>query len=223
MSISAEDRQAALQSAIRVHLAQGYHVVSQTDFGAQLLRPKRIHPLFAAAMLLLVGFGWVFLIVYYMTLRDTVLYLEVDDAGRVLDAARQRVNWQASPPAEPDAPGQFALVVPALTSGHGRTVAGVGALILVGASFLDWTAPEGKALALCFGGLFLLGVLMTKGRPGHSYSLVGSGLMVLCSLYVLVGFGVAGSAPTSGIVALVGSSVAAVGGWLALPATVATT
>lgn len=78
-----ESRRAALQARINGYLSQGYRVVSQTDTTAQLVRPKKFSCLIAAILFLLMILPFVLYLLYYMSKRDDIVYLSVDDFGNV--------------------------------------------------------------------------------------------------------------------------------------------
>jgi len=78
-----ESRKAALQARINHYLGQGYRVVSQTDTTAQLVKPKTFSCLFAVILFVLMVLPFIIYLLYYMSKKDEVVYLSVDDYGKV--------------------------------------------------------------------------------------------------------------------------------------------
>ena len=81
--VSLEARKQALTAAIARYVRQGYRVVNQTDTTAQLVRPKQFSCLWATLWFLVFGIGLLIYIFYYMSKKDDILYLIVDEFGRV--------------------------------------------------------------------------------------------------------------------------------------------
>ena len=79
-----EQRTEILKKAMLWYLQQGYHVVSQTDYSVQLLKPKQFSCLIAIIGLILVGIGLLLYIFWYMAQKDQRVYLEVDKYGVVV-------------------------------------------------------------------------------------------------------------------------------------------
>lgn len=73
----------ALQKEIQRYVKQGYQVISQTSTSAQLVKPKKFSCLIASLSFLLVGIGLIFYLFWYASQKDTILYLQVDESGRV--------------------------------------------------------------------------------------------------------------------------------------------
>jgi hypothetical protein len=63
---------ASLDDAIRRHVGKGYHILSQTDHSAQLLKPKRF-----SLVWFFLGFG-IFYLPYYLGKRDRTVYLTLE-------------------------------------------------------------------------------------------------------------------------------------------------
>ncbi len=83
LPLTAAQRAARLQSEINKYLGQGYRVISQTETTAQLVKPRG-GP--SCLLLILFGLTVIGLIIYlivYMRSRDRLVYLEVDEYGRV--------------------------------------------------------------------------------------------------------------------------------------------
>ena len=70
-----------LQEHINWYVRQGYHVVSQTETAAQLVRQKRFSIMWFLLGLLAVGVGAVVYIIYFMMKRDATVYLTVQDGA----------------------------------------------------------------------------------------------------------------------------------------------
>lgn len=77
-------RRAVLAKEVERYVGQGYRVVSQTDYTAQLVKPK-VFSLFWALIWLLftVGIMFVVYLFWYAAKRDHQVYLTVDETGRV--------------------------------------------------------------------------------------------------------------------------------------------
>ncbi len=81
--VSVDVRRATLQQAIAGYLRSGYHVVSQTDFTAQLLKPKKFGCIVFVILLILALLPGLIYIAYYASKRDSTVYLEVDGSGQL--------------------------------------------------------------------------------------------------------------------------------------------
>jgi hypothetical protein len=81
--ISVEERKRLLQREIESYLRSGYHVVSQTDTTAQMVKPKVFSFVWAFLWFLVFGVGVIVYILYYISKKDQVGYIEVDQFGRV--------------------------------------------------------------------------------------------------------------------------------------------
>lgn len=79
-----EERTFVLNRAIVPYIKRGYRVASRTETTAQLVKPKKFSFLWAVLWTLAFGVGLVFYLFYYAAKRDKVVYLEVDERGRVL-------------------------------------------------------------------------------------------------------------------------------------------
>lgn len=89
-SVSADQRRAALQARINTYVGQQYRVVSQTDYSAQLVKPKRFSFVWFLVWVLTVG-GWPFYLLYHIFLkRERQAYLVVDESGRVQETKDKR-------------------------------------------------------------------------------------------------------------------------------------
>lgn len=58
-------------------------MVSQTDTTAQMVKPKRFSAVVAILSFFLFGIGLLVYIFYYMAKRDSLLFVQVDDFGKV--------------------------------------------------------------------------------------------------------------------------------------------
>ncbi len=72
---------AVLQAEIDRLVREGYRVVSQTETSAQLLKPKVFSFVWAFVWFLLLGFGVLIYIFYYMAKKDKTVYLSVGADG----------------------------------------------------------------------------------------------------------------------------------------------
>jgi hypothetical protein len=62
----------------------GYRVVSQTDFTAQLVKPKQFSILwFVLWLLLAVGPALLYVLYYFAVKKDRAIFIEIDEAGWV--------------------------------------------------------------------------------------------------------------------------------------------
>lgn len=78
------ERRTILQGEIQRYLSKGYHVVSQTDFTAQLIKGKGFSCLWATFWTVItLGIGLIFYLFWYWSKRDRQVYLQVDVYGRI--------------------------------------------------------------------------------------------------------------------------------------------
>ena len=83
-AVSVETRRAALQNEIGAYVRNGYHVVSQTDTTAQLIKPKQFGMIWFLAWLFLTFFGAFFYVLYHASIKkEGQAYLQVDELGVV--------------------------------------------------------------------------------------------------------------------------------------------
>lgn len=73
----------ALQQEIQHYVKQGYRVVSQTPTSAQLVRSKRFSCLIATLGALLLLIGLLIYLFWYMSQKESIIYLSVDERGQV--------------------------------------------------------------------------------------------------------------------------------------------
>lgn len=82
--VTIEVRRAALQNEIAAYSRNGYHIVSQTETTAQLLKPKQFGTIWFLAWLLLTFFGAFAYLAYHLAAkRESQVYLQVDEFGVV--------------------------------------------------------------------------------------------------------------------------------------------
>lgn len=81
--LSMEQRKAILQRTIADYVSRGFQVVNQTDTSAQLLKKKTFSCLYSILWFLLFGIGLIIYLLYYAAKRDELLYISVDERGRV--------------------------------------------------------------------------------------------------------------------------------------------
>lgn len=80
--ISTSERRRILQDEVRKAAKDGYRVVSQTEWSAQLVRPKRFSVVWFLIWLLLALFPVALYLVYHFGIkRDPQLLIEVDECG----------------------------------------------------------------------------------------------------------------------------------------------
>jgi hypothetical protein len=77
------DRKAALQKEISRYASKGYRVVSQSEYAAQLVKPKVFSRLWALLWACLALVGILVYLGWYMAKRDKQVYLTVDEDGKV--------------------------------------------------------------------------------------------------------------------------------------------
>lgn len=78
-----EERRLILDRAIAKYSKQGYLIEKRTDTTAQLRRPKKFSCLAASLWTLLFGIGLIFYLFYYKSKEDDLIYLSVDEYGRI--------------------------------------------------------------------------------------------------------------------------------------------
>jgi hypothetical protein len=72
-----------LRAEIDRLIRDGYRVVSETETSAQLVKPKAFSFIWALIWFLLLGFGVLIYIFYYMAKKDTVVYLTTGPDGSI--------------------------------------------------------------------------------------------------------------------------------------------
>ena len=81
--LALDQRRLVLQQSVAHYSAHGYRVVSQTDTTAQMMRPKRFSFVAAVLWFFLFGIGLLVYIFYYLAKRDSLLFVQVDEFGKV--------------------------------------------------------------------------------------------------------------------------------------------
>ena len=81
--LALQERRKILQDQIAKYSRKGYQIVSQTDTTAQMRKPKIFSFLWAFLWFLLFGVGILVYIFYYMAKKDTIVFIEVSEEGRV--------------------------------------------------------------------------------------------------------------------------------------------
>ena len=76
-------RKEILDRAIARYSKQGYLIEKRTDTTAQLRRPKKFSCLAASLWTLLFGIGLIFYLFYYKGKEDDLIYLTIDEYGRL--------------------------------------------------------------------------------------------------------------------------------------------
>lgn len=80
---SGTDLREILQKEINGYVRRGFHVASQTDTTAQLIKPKKFSFWWALLWFLLFGVGLLIYVLYYLAKKDETVYLEVSPDGQV--------------------------------------------------------------------------------------------------------------------------------------------
>ena len=75
------ERKTVLESSIVYYVRQGYRVGYQTEFSAQLLKPKQFSLLLAIVLFLFYIIPFVIYLLYYAAQKDKSVYLVVDEEG----------------------------------------------------------------------------------------------------------------------------------------------
>lgn len=82
--LSIEERRKLLRYHIGFLVHHGYRVVSQTDTSAQLVKPKSFGCLWASLWFLVFGIGLLFYLFYYWAKKDRIIFISVDEYGKVI-------------------------------------------------------------------------------------------------------------------------------------------
>jgi uncharacterized BrkB/YihY/UPF0761 family membrane protein len=72
-----------LRQEIDQLVRDGYRVVAETETSAQLVKPKVFSFVWALIWFLLLGFGLLIYIFYYLAKKDTTVYLSVTPDGSI--------------------------------------------------------------------------------------------------------------------------------------------
>ena len=76
-------RKYILDAEVRRWVKGGFHVVSETDTTARLVKPKTFSVFWALVSFLVLIVGLVIYLIYYMSKKEETVSLEVDAYGRV--------------------------------------------------------------------------------------------------------------------------------------------
>ena len=82
--LTIEKNQEILQHEINSYVKNGFRVISQTDTTAQLLKPKKFSLLWAVFWFLILVFGLIIYLFYYLAKKDEQIYIEVTATGKVI-------------------------------------------------------------------------------------------------------------------------------------------
>ena len=82
-TLTLDARKQILEREIVRYSKRGYRVVSRTDTTAQMVKPRQFGCLAATLWTLLFGVGLIFYLFYYLAKKEDVIYLSVDERGRV--------------------------------------------------------------------------------------------------------------------------------------------
>jgi hypothetical protein len=76
-------RAAILDREVQNYVRRGYRVVSRTPTTAQLVKSKQFSIILAILGLIIAVVGLVIYLIIYMAMRDSQVYLTVDETGRI--------------------------------------------------------------------------------------------------------------------------------------------
>jgi hypothetical protein len=82
--LTIEKSREILQHEINSYVKKGFRVISQTDTTTQLLKPKKFSLLWAVFWFLVLVFGLIIYLFYYLAKKDEQIYIEVTAAGKVI-------------------------------------------------------------------------------------------------------------------------------------------
>ena len=82
-TLTLDARKQILEREIVKYSKRGYRVVNRTDTTAQMVKPRQFSCLAATLWTLLFGIGLIFYLFYYLAKKEDVVYLSVDERGRV--------------------------------------------------------------------------------------------------------------------------------------------
>lgn len=82
-TLTLDARRQILEREIVKYSKRGYRVVNRTDTTAQMVKPRQFSCLAATLWTLLFGIGLIFYLFYYLAKKEDVVYLSVDERGRV--------------------------------------------------------------------------------------------------------------------------------------------
>lgn len=85
-------RRAILQRQIDSYVRRGFMVVSQSDFTAQVRKPKQFSCLWATLWFLFFGIGIVVYLIYYTSKSDELVFITVSESGQVNYQGNNQIN-----------------------------------------------------------------------------------------------------------------------------------
>jgi len=81
--LALDARKQILEKHIAGYTRLGYRVTMRTDTTVQLMKPKQFSCLWASLWFLAFGIGLLFYVFWYAAKKDHIVYLSVDEYGRV--------------------------------------------------------------------------------------------------------------------------------------------
>jgi hypothetical protein len=87
-TLSIAERKALLDAEVTRYVRRGFRVQSRTDTTAQLVKPKKFSLFWAGIWLLCAVFPFIVYLLWYAAKRDTQVYLQVDEQGKVTRTKR---------------------------------------------------------------------------------------------------------------------------------------
>jgi len=80
--LTIEERSAILERAIRDYQKRGWRLIARTEITAQLYKPKEFSCCLAIILVFLI-IGIILYLIYYLTKKDSTVYIEVNEHGKV--------------------------------------------------------------------------------------------------------------------------------------------
>jgi tetratricopeptide (TPR) repeat protein len=80
--LTIEERSAILEQTIRVYQKSGWRLIARTETTAQLYKPKQFSCCLAVILVFLI-IGIILYLIYYLTKKDSAVYIEVNEYGKV--------------------------------------------------------------------------------------------------------------------------------------------
>jgi hypothetical protein len=87
--LSIENRKIVLQQDINIWLQRGFYVIHKDDFSATLRKPKEFSFVFALFWFLFFGIGLIIYILYYISKKDTIKTITVDEWFGYIDPQKE--------------------------------------------------------------------------------------------------------------------------------------
>jgi hypothetical protein len=72
-----------LEQEITKHFKKGYQLQSRGDNYVQMIKPKEFSVIWASVFTLMCGVGFFLYLASYMGQKDSVVYIRIDEKGRV--------------------------------------------------------------------------------------------------------------------------------------------